>query len=795
MGRRVAFQRQLNVLTTEQAESDRILAGNLNAQLGYYREELEALAQKPSLTADERAERDRLNAAISRTTAQLAENRGEGIGAKPETDAQRRGRVRREAAEGARAERLADREAREAAAAAATARDLQEAVVTANREKGQARTKASLDLELETIQQQRDLAESLTSAMADGDEKSLRAAQERFGFTARELALREQIVAAESRAANDDNRARRDSVLDDPTSTAAEKGVARAEFEARQTEITNRATRERKRLETENQANGLRLLADANDRQERMQAEHYQRAQAESEAYWGSDEELAARAGTVSEQMQQGLVKSFRDVDEAQRSLNEALGAAETDAERERIIALQKELGKLSRAFEKATRSFGDELTAALNEAADIAAGLSGLLASAGVGGGAGGSALGDAIGVIGSGADLAGAISKGDIGGAVKAGISTAANVAKMITGFGQRAEEEARNRRALAAAAEATDRNTQAMLETAVVGENVTREQLAGVSDGLADTRRQVAGMGSGAFGIGTSGASEATDAVAEYLASLAARGLDVQSLQAQFEAATRLSDVNARRSAFEAVLNATEARFGALAKHLGEYGASVEGALRQFADAQKYTGIEGAAAMREFVRLLRASGKELGDLGGVLSEIDRIDPSSPEGQAQIAALAAQVYEGLANGSFNLGSDLSSADVRRILDTALGIGGAGGSSGSTQAGSVSSITAVQGNQLLAYEQEQLRATREGFATANAALSGILSTLTGQSASSTVEARAASVTTAGSSSVSVTATVTVGERMTDEEVGQIAGREIARKLAQARPTSRGGRT
>ena len=149
----------------------------------------------------------------------------------------------------------------------------------------------------------------------------------------------------------------------------------------------------------------------------------------------------------------------------------------------------------------------------------------------------------------------------------------------------------------------------------------------------------------------------------------------------------------------------------------RRFGDYDDDIAGALAAFDDQLKYLGLEGQEAVRAFLRLMRSQGQDLGDFAGALDALEMLALGTPEGTAALEALIAQIYRGLAEGTFDVGG-LDEDGVRRMLDTLRGIGDAAGYDDQTggSATSVSTSTVEQADLQISYLQETLRLLRRWY-------------------------------------------------------------------------------
>lgn len=858
---RVGWTRQLVTLGREQEASDQRLEGSLEAQIGYLRAARALITDRreENITPGMRARADSLGERIGELEAE--QRRNEGADAAPTPAAPAAGGRTRTPRD------TSDADANRAAGIAFDGGELGAAEVSADRAKSDAQDLHAINMRMEALRQERALAESRTSVMEDGDAKSLRASFERFNFTQRELALRRELSQTEQEIAEDASKATRDAAVRDVNRGPAEnraqgRETAEAEHQARLTEIQNRGELEREGLDTEGQDNSLQAFQDGRARLAAHQERAYAEAQARTEDYWASDARIAADAAQVRINIENGLIKSQRDVAEARRALAEASDIAETDAERTAIAELtaaldllggsmddvaakaganqvamqlnaglirsQREVGAARQALqaayadadtdeerarilalthqverlggtmddlaEKSAKGFTDHLVSGLKNAIEIGHELAGLFQALGNEGLS--SLANDLANVAGAGMELGKGIATGDPVAIAQGSIKLATSVATLVKGINDRREAEVRATRALGMSAAATDRNTRALM-SGQIGEDVTADQLAlvgpAVEAALASLRRARQGN------FGTTGWSEAQDEIGFQLQGLANAGLDVADFQQEFQNALQIGDLTTRREALEALLARLTARFGEMGGAMGTYSADVAGATAHLNDLQAQMGLEGQAAMRAFVAMLRET--DIADfLAPLLTQLEGVDVATPAGQRAYEEALRAFYAQVDSGAVAMPGDMSRVELERLLATlrGLGTGETAGGQGDASFRSVSQVTVTQAAEITGYLQEGLRAARDGVAVAIESrdfLGALLAAVTGSGGALAPSLPAVS-TTDGAAMVQVgPVQLTFNDRMTPEEIGRLAGQKIEAAVREPLTRSRGGRT
>lgn len=525
-------------------------------------------------------------------------------------------------------------------------------------------------------------------------------------------------------------------------------------------------------LEGERAASQLALFTSYAEEREERESRYLTRLDDDYERQAASDERRAMDAQIAQGMLRAGLLDTAADFAAASAAVGAAWEVAETDEERERLAKLKAELDKIIAKMGEAADKAGESWFEGLES--DMAAVVAMAREVAGILDGLGQEGLGSLVNDIANVGEAVGrtatAAATGDVVGIVTGAVSIGRSVFDLVKGINDRREAEERSRRALELATAATRANTDALLEQGQIGARYTEEQLSIVAPGLADAREALSGarrrLG------GTVGFSEAQDEINFFLQALQNAGLEVGDLQQQFAAALDISDPARRRAALAALLDETERRFGGLNSALGTYGDSLSGAIAEFDDAVRFVGLEGQEAMRAFFDLLRERDLDFGDLAELIRDGGSMTPE------EIAAFVARAFESQREGTFEFG-DLSPEEVGRILSQALSFTPAGEQGGNTR--SVSQITERQADLLLGYNQEQLRVQRS-----------ILSTLSSFSFRPAVPT---DTSDRPSTTTNLNVGVTLTERMSDEQIGQVAGREIAKKLSEARIAGRNGRT
>ena len=511
--------------------------------------------------------------------------------------------------------------------------------------------------------------------------------------------------------------------------------------------------------------------------------------------YQASAEARAQAVADIEANLAAGLVQSFDAVRGSLSTLGQAYEEAGTDEERARILALVQALDKLAEGFqttaENAGKNIGHDIADGLAQAVRLADELSRTLSAIGDDAGA---AIARGIGDALAGAtQLAGGIASGDPKAIVEGGIQTAQAIAGLYGTLSAQREALAANREALADSVAATRANTDALL-SGQVGSDVTAQAVQAALSGLNAAREAVAGIRAGLFG---GGVSEARDAIEDYFDRLDAEGLDTADLRRQFADAMALGG-RERRDALFNLLDDVGERFEAIAESFGEYGSTLEGAAERAADAMEYAGATAAEALALFAETLR--GTEIGQIvSGLLDDLLAIDTSTQAGAEAYEAALVDFYRRLQAGEIELPDGASQDDIERFLDEArrLSEGGTSGgsSAGSSSAASIQSMSALQANELLAYQQELMRAARGTEANTAAILAEIAGIASAVLAPAGVAQAAAGAGALGGAGIDFSFSLTLQNTLTDREIGEKAGRYIEAQVRRARTTGRGGRT
>lgn len=328
--------------------------------------------------------------------------------------------------------------------------------------------------------------------------------------------------------------------------------------------------------------------------------------------------------------------------------------------------------------------------------------------------------------------------LSLGVLGSYVGVATAAAGVVQGMVTSAIAAAEESRRQREAIREAVGATRENTAALRSAAQPASGVSRSDVEAAREIIRELAEGVGRAYSNKyldpFQVADNNAlADATGRVAEFfdrLDALDIEGLDTSAYRRIFEEMVsgidfdRMSDDQAQAMLDAVLRGITTGDFGEfdelaamvgdefvslaeaagrVADALGTYADDLGGALAEADDAVEFLGLDGRAALEELVRLIRASGEDLGDLAGVLAAAETGDP---------AAAVAAAFEAIRAGQFDFG-DISANEVEDVLRRLLRAGDAGGSSGSAQATSISSATVAKQDLANAYLQQQLRELR----------------------------------------------------------------------------------
>jgi len=306
---------------------------------------------------------------------------------------------------------------------------------------------------------------------------------------------------------------------------------------------------------------------------------------------------------------------------------------------------------------------------------------------------------------VLASGATLAAGVGSGNPVQIAQGAIQLVGALSNLKDAVFGNAEAIRQQTRAFETSAREIRAYTDAM-RSGLVGRDVSEDAAAAYDPSMIEGGRATLRNAHNYGPLGTSGWSEAEDYFEDMIADLEAAGLDVTGLEEGLRSAMAIEDHDERKRAMYALLGDIEDRFGDFSNLLGTYSADLEGSLARYNDAIEYGGESVAEAYARLMSDLR--GFDLGEgWQGLLDELEGVEPGTPEWEAAVA----EIWKMLEADPSLMPDGISREDLERIFEL-RGASGSG-AGGSTQATSISSVTAVQGSQMLAYDQEQLRAQR----------------------------------------------------------------------------------
>lgn len=712
-------QRQINGALNEQAVIQNEISNDIEDRLGFINEEIRRRTAATEITAAEQQEIQRLQseAASLQRTLDSRRNTGGGGGGSTKPTSTR-------AAENA-AEKSAERRIQLEEAVVEAKRELEtDAAIHANAlaqerlRQDRARAESTIALHQRTAADEVRAAQTAAAIRAELDAEEIRLLTEAADLrekAAIEAADREERVAISRANRTVKNAAERQAAI----------SAARAQAEQERTEATREAEQERARIQTraaDLQIDRERSVTEATIEEVEERANALRAMMRSVQEVQPPDVGSTALANDPAIKAYLDGLRSARAALEAgiitQGAFNERVEALRAPAEAA-FQAIVQRLVSLGLVTEEAAAKIAElsgeisdgpevskweKLGEVLHDVAgtlDAASGFADALGDRGSS-----SLLRDYAGMVGASGNFAKSAATGDVAGMVQASLDYAAATADLIRGINARREQAEREIAAADAARVATERNTDALLSQGQVGAAINREMLAGVGGLLAEARAALSEARVTLFG--TSGYSEAQDQIALLLQELGGRGIDLAGFESEFRTLLDISDPRERRSRLNAMLSDLESYLSRIGESLGTYGDDVQGALAEFSDALRFLGLEGADAVREFVRVLQQSRDDLGDLGPILGQLEGAS------EDDVASLVAAAFEQIREGSFDFGT-LSPDEVLDILEEALSLTGAGSLAGDAprDAAAIRSLTYGQGDRLLTYQAEQLRVLR----------------------------------------------------------------------------------